>query len=64
MFYGVTTLLVAVEGVYLPDALPPDLVSRLLVNGFITAALFSPLAVLLHRRHRTRQAQMVPSVST
>jgi hypothetical protein len=50
VFYGVTTLMVAIEGVYLPDALPPDLVLRLLVNGAITAAIFSPVAVLLHGR--------------
>jgi hypothetical protein len=47
VFYGVTTLMVAVEGVYLPDALPPDLVWHLLINGAIVATVFSPLAVLL-----------------
>lgn len=50
VFYGVTTLMIAVEGVYLPDALPLDLVVRLLVNGAITAAVFAPVAVLLHGR--------------
>ncbi|MFL7791624.1 MAG: hypothetical protein AB8I69_05740 [Anaerolineae bacterium] len=49
-FYGVTTLMVAVEAVYLPEVLPPDVVLRLLVNGAITAAVFSPLAVLIHGR--------------
>ena len=50
VFYGVTTLMVAVEAVYLPEVLPPDVVLRLLVNGAITAAIFSPLAVLIHGR--------------
>jgi len=48
IFYGVTTLMVAIEAVYLPEALPLDLVVRLLVNGAITAAVFSVLAVLIH----------------
>ncbi len=50
VFYGVTTLMIAIEGVYLPDALPPALVLHLLVNGAITAAVFSPLAVMIHGR--------------
>jgi hypothetical protein len=50
VFYGVTTLMVAVEAVYLPEVLPPDVVLRLVVNGTITAAIFSPLAVLIHGR--------------
>lgn len=50
LFYGVTTLMVAIEAVYLPDVLPLDLVLHLLVNGAITAAIFSPLAVLVHSR--------------
>jgi hypothetical protein len=50
VFYGVTTLMVAIEGGYLRDALPPDLVLHLLVNGAITAAILSPVAVLLHGR--------------
>jgi hypothetical protein len=62
LFYGVTTLMVAVEGVYLPDALPPDLVWRLLVNGAITAALFSPLAVLLHGRIRPARGSGGPNL--
>jgi hypothetical protein len=50
VFYGVTTLMVAIEAVYLPEVLPPDVVLRLLVNGAITAAIFSPLAILIHGR--------------
>jgi hypothetical protein len=50
VFYGVTTLMVAIEAVYLPEALPLDLVVRLVVNGAITAAVFSVLAVLIQGR--------------
>ena len=50
VFYGVTTLMIAIEAVYLPEALPLDLVVRLVVNGAITAAVFSSLAVLIHGR--------------
>ncbi len=53
VFYGVTTLMVAIEAVYLPAALPVDLVLHLLVNGAITAAVFSPMAVLIHGRMRS-----------
>jgi hypothetical protein len=55
VFYGVTTLMVAVEGVYLPDELPPHLVRHLLVNGAITAAILSPVAVLIHGRMKPTQ---------
>jgi hypothetical protein len=50
VFYGVTTLIVAIETVYLPDTLPLDLVIRLVVNGGITAVVFSVLAVVIHGR--------------
>jgi len=50
VFYGVTTLMVAIEAVYLPEALPSHLVVKLVVNGAITAAIFSILAVLIHGR--------------
>jgi len=52
VFYGVTTLMVAIEAVYLPEALPPDLVTNLVVNGAITAAVFSAVAVLIHGHMR------------
>jgi hypothetical protein len=50
VFYGVTTLMVVVEAVYLPEVLPPDVILKLVVNGAITATVFSPLAVLMHGR--------------
>lgn len=49
-FYGITTLMVAIEAVYLPDALPPDIVKSLLVNGGIAAGLFSCALVLVWGR--------------
>ena len=55
VFSGVTTLMVAIEGVYLPDTLPLDLVIHLLVNGALTAAVFSPVAVLLHDRMKPEE---------
>jgi hypothetical protein len=55
VFYGVTTLMVAIERVYLPDTLPLDLVIHLLVNGALTAAVFSPVAVLLHDRMKPEE---------
>ena len=50
VFYGVATLMVTIEAVYLPEALPLDLVIRLVVNGAVTAAVYSVLAVLIHGR--------------
>jgi hypothetical protein len=61
MFYGVTTLMVAIEGVYLPNELPQDLVLHLLVNGAITAATFSPVAVLIHGRMKPTQEPEEPN---
>jgi hypothetical protein len=61
MFYGVTTLMVAIEGVYLPNELPQDLVLHLLVNGAITAAIFSPVAVLIHGRMKPTQEPEEPN---
>ena len=45
VYYGTAYFLVAVEAVYLTDLLSPGLALRIFVNGAITAALFSPLAV-------------------
>jgi hypothetical protein len=61
VFYGVTTLMVAIEGVYLPEQLPPDLILKLVVNGAITAAIFSPLAVLIHGRMQGEQGSQEPN---
>lgn len=50
LFFGLKTALVAVEAVYLPDVLPPEIVAPLLVDGLITAVLFSLAAVRLDGR--------------
>jgi len=50
VYYGVTTLMVAIEAVYLPDTLPLKLVIPMLVNGAITSTIFSILAVLVYGR--------------
>jgi hypothetical protein len=62
VFYGITTLMVAIEGVYLPDELPPHLVRHLLVNGAITAAILSPVAVLIHGRMKPTQELEGPNL--
>ena len=61
VFYGVTTLMVAIEAVYLPEALPLDLVVRLVVNGAITAAVLSVLAVLILGRMRESAEAQEPN---
>lgn len=48
--YGVESLMTAIEVVYL-EVLRPVLLP-ILVNGFVTAALFAPAAVYLHGRFR------------
>lgn len=53
IFYSLTTLLVGVETLYLGDILPPEQVYKLLLNGAIVAAIFSPLAVLMLGRLTT-----------
>lgn len=50
LFFGVKTFVVALEAVYLTDVLPPDVVQTLLVNGAITAVLFSLAAVGVYGR--------------
>lgn len=45
IFYGVKTLLVGIEAVYLSDVLTPSLARSLFFNGLIVAGVFSPAAV-------------------
>lgn len=56
VFFASRTLLVAVETVYLA-VLPTDVAVNLLPNGFVTAALAVPLAVLMHGRLPSRVAR-------
>jgi hypothetical protein len=62
MFYGVTSLMVAIEAIYLPEALPPDVVVRLVVNGAITAAILSLSAVLIHGRMKRNKELQEPNM--
>ena len=55
LFFGLKAALVAVEALYLPDVLPPEIVAPLLVNGFVTAVVFSLAAVWLNGRWRISQ---------
>ncbi len=52
IFYGVTTFQSQIEAVvflhYLVNIMPEELIPKLLIQGAITAALFSPSAVLIH----------------
>ncbi|MBO8168182.1 MAG: hypothetical protein H0Z35_03230 [Thermoanaerobacteraceae bacterium] len=53
VFYGVTTFLSQIETIvflnYLVDIVPVEVIPKLFMQGAITAALFSPIAVLVHR---------------
>jgi hypothetical protein len=52
LYYGVMYIMTAIEAVYLPQILTPPLVLSLLVNGAITAFVFSIFAVWIHGRMR------------
>lgn len=60
LYFGLKTLLVAVEGIYLPEVLTPELVLSLLVNGAITALIVVPMAIWLLGRWPARQPQRAP----
>ena len=53
VFFGVSTFMPQIETAYFVTRLPPGMLPRLFLSGGITAAIFSPLAVLLlgKRRH-------------
>jgi len=65
VFYGVTTFLSQIETVvflqYLVEIVPAEMIPRLFLNGAITAALFSPLAVLIHGRMRKAEEPQEPN---
>lgn len=65
VFYGVMTFLSQIETVvflqYLEDIMPVEETPRLFLNGAIVAALFSPLAVLIHGRMRGGEAPRAPN---
>lgn len=47
MFFGISTLMPQIETAYFLTRLPPGMLPRIFLSGAITAALFSPLAVLV-----------------
>ena len=54
VLYGVTTLMPQIETAYFVTRLPPGMLPRLFLAGLIIAAVFSPLAVLILGRARSR----------
>lgn len=54
VFFGVNTLMPQIETVYFVTRLPPGMLPRLFLAGFIVAAVFAPLAVLILGKARTR----------
>jgi hypothetical protein len=54
VFYGVTTLMPQIETAFFVTHLPPGMLPRLFLAGAIIAAVFSPLAVLILGKVRSR----------
>lgn len=54
VFYGVNTLMPQIETAFFVNTLPPGMLSRLFVAGFIIAAVFCPLAVLILGKARSK----------
>ncbi|ACS90265.1 hypothetical protein TSIB_1211 [Thermococcus sibiricus MM 739] len=54
VFYGITTFLTQIETVvfltYFEEIIPTEMIPKLFVEGFIVAAVFSPIAVALHNK--------------
>lgn len=65
VFYGVKTFLSQIETVvflqYLSDIVPTEMVPQLFIQGAITAAIFSPLAVLILGRMRGKEEAPEPN---
>lgn len=62
-FYGLSTIVTQIESVvYLPTQLPPGLIPKLFVMGAITAALFSPVSVLIMGKFRQTLTQSGPNL--
>ena len=54
VLYGVSTLMPQIETAYFVTRLPPGMLPRLFLAGLIIAAVFSPLAVLILGKARSR----------
>jgi hypothetical protein len=61
LLYGVMYLMTAIEAVYLPEILTQQIVLGLLVNGAITAAVFSFVAVWLYGRLKKDNEKQEPN---
>ncbi|MRG77634.1 MAG: hypothetical protein C5S33_07730 [ANME-2 cluster archaeon] len=65
VFYGVKTFLTLSETIlflyYLVDILPAEMIYKLFMQGAIIAALFSPLAVLIHGRMKGAEESPEPN---
>jgi len=66
IFYGVMTFLSQIETVvflkYLVDIVPAEMIPMLFTQGVIIAALFSPLAVLIHGKMKGREESSEPNL--
>jgi hypothetical protein len=66
VFYGVMTFMSQIETVvflqYFTDIIPAEMIPGLFIQGAITAAIFSPLAVLVHGRMRRREEAQKPNL--
>jgi len=58
IFYGITTLLTQIETLvfldYFSKILPPETVPKLFLQGTVVAAIFSPMAVIVHGKIRVK----------
>ncbi len=65
VFFGVKTFLSQIETVvflnYLVDIVPVEIIPKLFMMGAITAALFSPLAVLIHGKMKRTEESHEPN---
>ena len=57
VLYGAGTLMPQIETAYFVTRLPPGMLPRLFIAGFIIAALFAPLAVLILGKMRTSSSE-------
>ena len=57
VLYGVTTVMPQIETAFFVTRLPPGMLSGLFLSGAIIAALFSPLAVLILGKRRSKPTE-------
>jgi len=59
VFFGVSTLMPQIETAYFITRLPPGMLPRLFLAGFIMAAVFAPLAVLILGKARSHADEVL-----